>query len=224
MPEVKVGPGLYADATACIGYLPTRSEAADLTLGGDAYVRSGSAIYLGTHIGARLQTGHNVVIREGCVIGDDVSIWSNTVVDYGCYIGDRVTIHANCYIAQYTEIDDDVFLAPGVTIASDHYPGQSASARLVAGPTIGRGAQIGVNATILPYVCIGEGALIGAGAVVVLDVPPGAAAFGNPAEVRGHAGDLADAAERVKAAASSMRRRHGAVVGPRRSGREADPS
>ena len=41
----------------------------------------------------------------------------------------------------------------------------------MAGPSIGAGAQIGVNVTILPFVRIGAGALIGAGSVVTRDVP-----------------------------------------------------
>jgi acetyltransferase-like isoleucine patch superfamily enzyme len=207
MPEVIVGSDLDADASACIGYRPSRGDPADLTLGGGARIRSGSTLYLGSHIGARLQTGHNVVIREGCVIGDDVSISSNTVIDYGCHIGNRVKIHSNCYIAQYTEIEDDAFLASGVTIDNDLDPGQPASARFIAGPMIGAGARIGVNVTILPFVRIGENALVGAGAVVVLDIPAGSVAFGNPAEVRGRVGDLREIGERVKAAKSSMRRR-----------------
>ena len=141
-------------------------------------------LYDGTTIGRRLATGHGVVIREGCEIGDDVSVWSNSVIDYGCRIGDRVKIHCNCYVAQYTELEDDVFLAPGVTIANDLYPGDERSAQLMAGPRIGAGAQIGVNVTILPYVRIGASALIGAGSVVTRDVPAGTVAFGNPAVIR----------------------------------------
>ena len=68
-----------------------------------------------------------MIIREDCLIGDDVAIWSNTVVDYGCRIGDRVKIHSNCYVAQFTELEDDVFLAPGVTIANDLFPGNDDS-------------------------------------------------------------------------------------------------
>ena len=113
--------------------------------------------------------------------GDDVSIWSNSVVDYGCVIGDRVKIHCNCYVAQYTELEDDVFLAPGVTIANDLYPGTEASAEAMAGPLVREGAQIGVNATLLPYVTIGRGAIVGAGSVVTRDVPDGMIAYGNPA-------------------------------------------
>ena len=142
-------------------------------------------LYGGTTIGRRLRTGHGVVVREGCVIGDDVALWSNTVVDYGCRIGDRVEIHCNCYIAQFTEVEDEAFLAPGVTIANDLLPrGSQESAELMAGPRIGAGAQVGVNVTILLHVCIGAGALIGAGSVVTRDVPAGGGCLRQPPTVR----------------------------------------
>jgi acetyltransferase-like isoleucine patch superfamily enzyme len=177
-------PPRTADEGVTAGYPVARARGDALVLGADAELRSGTVLYDGTTIGQRLQTGHGVVVREGCEIGDDVSIWSNSVIDYGCRIGDRVKIHCNCYVAQYTELADDVFLAPGVTIANDLYPGDKHSAELMAGPRIGAGAQIGVNVTILPYVRIGAGALIGAGSVVTRDIPAGAVAFGNPAAVR----------------------------------------
>jgi acetyltransferase-like isoleucine patch superfamily enzyme len=179
-----------ADEGVRIGYPVSRGPRQPLVLGIAARLRSGSVLYDGSTIGRRLQTGHGVVIREGCQIGDDVAIWSNSVIDYGCRIGNRVKIHCNCYVAQYTELDDDVFLAPGVTIANDLYPGDQRSAELMAGPKIGAGAQIGVNVTILPYVRIGSGALVGAGSVVSRDIPPGAVAFGNPAVVRRTVADL----------------------------------
>jgi acetyltransferase-like isoleucine patch superfamily enzyme len=169
---------------------------------GDGLLRSGTVVYDGTQIGARLETGHNVVIREDCVIGDDVSIWSNTVIDYGSVIGDRVKIHCNCYVAQYTEIGDGAFLAPGVSIANDLYPGQEASREVMSGPWIGAGAQLGVNVTVLPFVRIGEGTLVGAGSVVTRDLPPGVVAYGNPAVVHGRVEDLAPVAARVTGGAT----------------------
>ena len=180
---------LVTDRDVIVGYPAQRVGSGDgpagkLVLGAGARLRSGTVLYDGSTIGRRLETGHGVVIREGCEVGDDVSVWSNSIIDYGCRIGNRVKIHCNCYVAQFTELEDDVFLAPGVTIANDLYPGDRRSAQLMAGPRIGAGAQIGVNVTVLPFVRIGAGALIGAGSVVTRDIPAAVVAFGNPAVSR----------------------------------------
>jgi acetyltransferase-like isoleucine patch superfamily enzyme len=197
---------LESDPSAIIGYPSSRTAPRELVVGAGARIRSGTVIYLGSLIGARFQTGHNVIVREDCRIGDDVSVWSNSVLDYGCRIGAHVKIHSNCYIAQFTEIQDGAFLAPGVTIANDLYPGQATSAAMMSGPVIGAGAQIGVNVTILPFVRIGAGCLIGAGAVVVRDIPDGCVAFGNPATVRGSVRDLQAIETRVDAVTDSVSR------------------
>jgi acetyltransferase-like isoleucine patch superfamily enzyme len=191
-PERRQESPAQADPDVRIGYPVTRADVEPLVLGPGARLRSGTVLYDGTTIGRCLQTGHGVVIREACTIRDDVSVWSNSVIDYGCRIGNRVKIHCNCYVAQYTELDDDVFLAPGVTIANDLYPGDRRSAQLMAGPKIGAGAQIGVNVTILPFVRIGAGALIGAGSVVTRDIPAVVVAFGNPATARRMVAELPD--------------------------------
>ena len=196
----------HIDPTAILDHPSARAEGSALVLGPGAHLRSGTVLYRGSVIGAHLQTGHHVVIREECTIGDDVSVWSNTVIDYGCRIGDRVKIHTNCYVAQFTEIEDEAFLAPGVTIANDLYPGQAASAERMSGPSIGAGAQIGVNVTILPFVRIGAGCLIGAGAVVTRDIPAGRIAYGNPATVRGEVDRLAAIEQRVEGVAASASR------------------
>lgn len=199
-------PTWTVDDGVTVGYPVSRPGSGPIVLGADARLRSGTVLYDGSRIGTHLETGHGVVIREGCEIGDHVSVWSNTVVDYGCRIGSRVKIHANCYIAQYTELEDDVFLAPGVTIANDLYPGDDESARLMSGPHIEAGAQIGVNATILPFVRIGAGAIIGSGSVVTRDVPPGMVAYGNPAVPTRRVSDLPQIGERVESVTGSARR------------------
>lgn len=179
--NVLLGENICCDRNVMLGYPTGRKiDNRRLTIGANSRIRSGTAIYEGTRIGSDLTTGHNVVIREENIIGDHVAIWSNTVIDYGCNIGSNVKIHSNCYIAQFTTLEDDVFLAPGVTIANDIHPGCEYSLKCMRGPTIRRGAQIGVNTTILPYVIIGENALIGAGCVVTKDVPPRSVIVGNP--------------------------------------------
>ena len=173
------------DANVIVGYPPERRVAStELVLGPGSRLRAGTIVYAGSRIGSGLQTGHNVVIREENVIGDGVSVWSNTVVDYGCVIGDRVKIHSNVYIPQFSVIEDDVFIAPGCTFANDMHPGCVCSEyENMKGPTIRRGARIGVNVTITPGVVIGAYALVGSGSVVTRDVPPGAVVAGSPARV-----------------------------------------
>jgi acetyltransferase-like isoleucine patch superfamily enzyme len=179
---VELGEEAQVDDGVILGYLtarqiPTRA----LTIGRGPRIRSGSVLYAGSTIGAGLETGHNVVIREENRIGDELRIWNSSTIDYGCVIGNRVKIHTNCYVAQFTTLEDDVFLAPGVTIANDKYPGWEDAPVGLIGPRIRKGAQIGVNATILPGVEIGPGALVGSGAVVTRDVPGGTVVVGNPA-------------------------------------------
>lgn len=215
-PDVRAARGWVLDDGVSVGYPVDRLPDRPLELGAGARIRSGSVLYDGSRIGSGLSTGHGVVVREECVLGDDVSIWSNTVVDYGCRIGDRVKIHSNCYVAQYTVLEDDVFLAPGVTIANDLYPGDPVSAKLMTGPHIEAGAQIGVNVTILPFVRIGAGAIIGSGAVVTRDVPAGTVAYGNPAVPHRRVADLPDIESRVAAITGDedLRLARGAPVRP----------
>ncbi len=187
----RIGPNLEADEHVILGYVPGRNiPNIDLEIGANAQIRAGTIIYGGTVIGDDFETGHNVVIREENKIGNHVSIWNNTVIDYGCVIGNGVKIHCNIYVAQFTILEDDVFMAPGVTIANDMHPGCEHSRECMRGPTIKRGAQLGVNVTVLPFVTIGERAVIGSGSVVTHDIPDGMVAFGNPARVSRPISDL----------------------------------
>jgi len=182
MKNTIIGKKSKIDKTAIVGYKSARKiRNQQLVFGKEAKIRSGSVIYEGSVIGDYLETGHNVVIREENTIGNHLSIWSNSVIDYGCKIGNNVKIHNNVYVAQFTIIEDDVFLAPGVMIANDRYPLRR---ECLEGPTIKKGAKIGVNVTILPGIIIGEYALVGAGAVVTDDVPAGAVVYGNPARAK----------------------------------------
>ncbi len=170
--------------SAILGYLPLRKFGSENKLpevGPGLTMLSGSIIYNGSSIGSNAQLGHNAIVREQNIIGDQFSLWNNSVVDYGCLIGNRVKIHCNVYVAQYTILEDDVFLAPGVVIGNDPHPGCAFSPQCMRGPRICRGVQVGINVTILPFITIGEGALIGAGSVVTSDVPAGMLAYGNPA-------------------------------------------
>ncbi len=188
---IKLGEEMQIDPTAALGYKSGRKfERKPLIIGDGAMIRSGTVIYLSTIIGKRLETGHNAVIREQNEIGDDFQIWNNSVIDYGCKIGNRVHIHCNVYVAQFTTLEDEVFMAPGVTVANDMHPGCPDSRNCMKGPHVEYGVQIGVNVTLLPFIRIGARSLIGAGSVVTKDIPPGSVVYGNPAKVHGKVEDL----------------------------------
>jgi acetyltransferase-like isoleucine patch superfamily enzyme len=178
---IEIAPGCDIAPGVIVGYRTGRSIADHrLMLGPGAVLRSGTVLYGGSRIGARFETGHNVVIREENRLGDDVQIWNNTTVDYGCVIGSHVKIHCGCYIAQFTTIEDEVFLAPGVIVANDPFP---IHREIMRGPTIKRKARIGVNVTLMPYITIGANSLIGGGSVVTRDIPADSVAYGSPAKV-----------------------------------------
>jgi len=180
--HVLLGAGTLIDDGVRLGNEPTRPPSRPIQIGRDARIRGGSEIADGVRIGDRLDIGHNVFVGEDTVIGDDCHIANNTTIEAGCTLGDRVRIQANCYVAAFTTIEDDVTIAPGVGLANDPHPG-SEDHSCMRGPTIERGAQIGMNATILPFVTIGQRSVVGAGSVVTSAVPAEMVVAGNPARV-----------------------------------------
>ena len=184
VPEVVLGKDAKIDENVILGYLTGR-KIKDYTLhiGDGACIRSGSVIYAGSIIGSGFASGHNVTLREENEIGNNFNIWNCSTIDYGCKIGNNVKIHCNCYVAQFTVIEDNAFMAPGVTIANDLHPGCKFSAECMKGPHIEEGVEIGVNVTILPFVRIGAHSVIGSGAVITKDIPPGSVVVGNPGRV-----------------------------------------
>ena len=86
--------------------------------------------------------------------------------------------------------EDDVFIGPNATFTNDPYPRSKQYPERFSRTLVRRGASIGANATVLPGITIGINAMIGAGAVVMMDVPPNAIVFGNPARIEGYTSTL----------------------------------
>ncbi|MET7403742.1 DapH/DapD/GlmU-related protein [Dactylosporangium sp. NPDC005572] len=190
-PDVELGPGTTIEEFCIIGRPAGDAEPPRRTiLGAGGVIRSHTVIYAGVVAGDRLVTGHHVLLRQDAVIGADVSIGSSSVVEHSVRIEDRVRIHSQCFVPEHSVLREGAWLGPRVTLTNAPRPGCPDVSRCTAGVTIGRGARIGANATILPGVHVGDGALVGAGAVVTRDVPPRTVVTGVPARTYCGTGDL----------------------------------
>jgi UDP-2-acetamido-3-amino-2,3-dideoxy-glucuronate N-acetyltransferase len=116
------------------------------------------------------------------IIGDFCNIGQNVVVSPGVTLGNNVKVQNNVSIYTGVNCDDDVFLGPSCVFTNVINPRSAVNRRSEYIKTsVGRGATIGANATIVCGNSIGEYAFIGAGAVVTKNVPPFALLVGNPA-------------------------------------------
>jgi len=184
-PGVTTGTDLVLGEFVILGQPPRGREPGELEtiLGANVVVRSHTVIYAGNRIGDGLQTGHQVMIREENEIGNNVSIGTGSVVEHHVIIEDDVRIHTQAFIPEVSILRKGCWIGPRVCITNAKYPLAPGVKESLQGATIGEGAKIGANATLLPGVCVGAGALVGAGSVVVKDVPAHAVVVGNPARV-----------------------------------------
>lgn len=144
--------------------------------------------------------GHGVRIGRGALakhpetfeIGDGVAIGEQAFIqgrfDGRCVIGPRTWIGPQAYLdARDLVMDEAVGWGPGAKVLGSMHTGQPADVPVletdlyIQPVRVGAGANVGVNAVLLPGVTIGRGAIVGAGAVVTHDVEPFAIVAGVPA-------------------------------------------
>ena len=183
--NLKLGEGAELGDYVVIGLPPAGKNDGDLAtlMGRNALLRSHTVIYAGNRIGDNFKTGHNVMVREENVIGNDVSIGTGSVIEHHVTIEDGVRIHSQAFIPEYSVLKEGCWIGPNVVLTNAIHPLCPKVKECMKGPVIGKGAKIGANATILPDISIGENALVGSGAVVTKDVEPGMVVAGNPARM-----------------------------------------
>ncbi|MDW3650621.1 MAG: DapH/DapD/GlmU-related protein [Bacteroidia bacterium] len=100
---------------------------------------------------------------KGNILNTAAVVLANAEIGDFNWIGCHVSIGADAVIGDYCNILDGVRIGEGVVIE--------------------RQAFIGAGAIIQKGIRIGEKVMIAPGAVVMTDIPDGATAFGNPAQV-----------------------------------------
>jgi UDP-2-acetamido-3-amino-2,3-dideoxy-glucuronate N-acetyltransferase len=164
--------------------LPPVTNCGACTIAEDVQIGCGCVLYAGVSLGHQVMVADLVTIREAVTIGEQTIVGRGVAIENRCTIGRRCKLETNAYITAYSELEDDVFVAPAVATSNDNYMARSNERfEHFKGATIRRGARIGVNATILPGRTIEEQGVVAAGAVVTHDVPARTIVAGNPARI-----------------------------------------
>ena len=144
--------------------------------------------------GNGVRIGRNVLTRhaETFDVGDGVFIGDQAVLhgrhDGTCVIGNHVWIGPQVYFdARHLIIEDHVGIGPGARVLGSVHTGVPQNVPIIQTDleikrvVIKTGADIGMNATLLPGVTVGAGAIVGATSVVTQNVPDNAVVTGVPA-------------------------------------------
>ncbi len=147
-------------------------------------------------VGNDLQVGPDVVLKhpETMEFGDCVFIGAQAMIqgrfEGKCRIGNHVWIGPQAYFdARDLVLEDYVGWGPGAKVLGSVHTGLPLSEPIIGtdlivkAVTVGFGADIGMNACLLPGLHIGAHSIVGAGAVVTQDVPEYAVVAGVPARM-----------------------------------------
>lgn len=107
------------------------------------------------------------IIAHDVKIGRGTVIFAGAIVNTGTVIGEDVILNTGCRVDHNCTVESHVHICPGTSLGG--------------GVTVGEGAFLGIQSTVIHYRSVGAWATIGGGAAVIKDVPPHVTAVGVPA-------------------------------------------
>jgi hypothetical protein len=190
--DTVVGNDVRIDDHAVLGKLPMRAansattkeqELPPLSVGDVCIVGTGVVLYRGARIDGKVLMADLCTIRENVTVGRGTIVGRGVTIENFCTVGRFCKLESECYITAYSELEDRVFVAPGVATSNDNFVGRTAERfKHFKGVTVRKGGRIGAGTVVLPGVVVGEDALVAAGSVVTRDVAPRTIVLGGPAK------------------------------------------
>jgi UDP-2-acetamido-3-amino-2,3-dideoxy-glucuronate N-acetyltransferase len=187
-----IGNFVRIDDNAVIGKLPMKSVNSATTkkdtleattIGDNCIIGSCAIIYRAATIANDVLIADLASVREHVSIGEKTIIGKGATIENQVNIGKFCKIQSNVQIVPYSEIEDYVFISPGVMTSNDKYAGRTKKRfSEFKGITIKKGARLGVACITLPGIVIHEDAMVGAGSLVTKDVPSKKIVVGIPAK------------------------------------------
>ncbi len=148
----------------------------------DYYKHESAIVDDGAQIGNGSRVWHFVHVCSGAQIGDDVSLGQNVFVGNRVTIGDKCKIQNNVSVYDNVILEEGVFCGPSMVFTNVYNPRALLERKdEFRNTSVGKGATLGANCTIVCGVTIGEFAFVGAGALINRDVKPYALMVGVPA-------------------------------------------
>jgi acetyltransferase-like isoleucine patch superfamily enzyme len=183
--EARIQDGAVLGKPLALGSASTAARAPlpALQLGARATVGANAVLLAGARVGDGAVVGDRAHVRERAVVGEDSVVGSGSAVDNDVTIGARVKIQTACYLTAFSVVEDDVFVAPGVTTTNDNDMGRHERGARLRGATLRRACRVGAGSIVLPGVEVGEEAFVAAGSVVTRDVAARTLVMGAPAKV-----------------------------------------
>jgi UDP-2-acetamido-3-amino-2,3-dideoxy-glucuronate N-acetyltransferase len=197
--NVTIGKGTRIENNVEIGYANLSKKKGyfkdfPTQIGENCIVRSGSVIYLACKIGENVWIGNYTILRENTTIGNNTTFGSHIMCEGYSEFGNNVKIYSFCELGGNMLVEDYVFIGPGIVTANNPRPlmgtvepttyrWADGNQRVAdKGPTIRKGAKIGISSTLLAEIEVGKDALVAAGSVVTKDVPDYSIVKGVPAQ------------------------------------------
>ena len=187
----RIGANVRIDDHTVIGKQPMRAANSALpdtgkqppsVISDGCIIGTGAVIYAGCQIAESVLVADLATVRERVTVGRKTIVGRGASIESDCTVGAFCKLETNAYITAYSELEDYVFVAPGVLTSNDRFIGRTKE-RFGAfkGILARRGSRLAVGSVILPGVEISEEAVTAAGSVVVKPTDPRVIYAGVPA-------------------------------------------